>query len=59
MVILLWVVVAIVVANALLGAFLLIRFRAEGRRAAGARHRRAETAHWVGSAGGSSHRHLA
>jgi hypothetical protein len=64
MVILLWVAIAVVAANVLFGAFLLIRYRAEGIRAAEARHRRDETAHWTASSrvsppGGSSHRHIA
>lgn len=39
MVILLWVAVVVVAANILLGAFMLIRFRAENPRRAEARHR--------------------
>jgi hypothetical protein len=58
MTILLWIGFAVVVANAFFAAFLLIRFRAEENRAAEARHRREESAHWVES-GGSSRRHLA
>ena len=59
MVIVLWVAVAVVVANAILGAFLLIRFRKEGKRAVAARHRREESAHRFGPLSGSPHRHLA
>jgi uncharacterized membrane protein YsdA (DUF1294 family) len=59
MVILLWVAVAVVVANAIFGAFLVIRYRGERRRAAEARHRLPESARWrTRSAGGSSHLHL-
>jgi hypothetical protein len=59
MVVFVWVVVGVVVANALFAAFLLLRFRAEGKRAAEARHRREESAHWAGASRGESHRHLA
>lgn len=43
---LLWVAVVIVVANTLLGALLLVRFRAEAHGAADARRRREREPHW-------------
>jgi hypothetical protein len=45
MYILLWVAVAIVVANVIFGAVLLVRFRAE-RRGVEARHRRTDSEPW-------------
>ena len=59
MVIFLWIVAAVVAANALFAAFLILRFKGERKRAAEARHRSEESAHWVGITRGSSHRHLA
>ncbi|KAA1395820.1 hypothetical protein [Aeromicrobium ginsengisoli] len=59
MVVLVWVIVGVVFVNAVFAVFLVLRFRAEGKRAADARHRREEAAHWVGTTRGSSHRHLA
>jgi len=58
-VIILWIVVAVVVANALFAAFLILRFRGERKRMAEARHRSEESGHSNATPRGSSRRHLA